>query len=348
MEIWTTFTPRKVVWELTSLLSEGVSPSYNWIDNLDLVKESLIKLKQAGIVGIRLVIYPQELTKDAVSFDFKLIDLILDCCQKYNIKVDFCLGPFQYPHYPGIYLPDKLLSKIRSDQNFLDQNSEIKNYALNFLELQLDKFGNDQRINGFHLANEWPDSQRIEKRRELKISISKTFMLEITNKIVKMTNKNVSINTNKSPLSIVALNNTFSEILNILKSQGKLGFDIYPTQLKWNNNLLQGIINIFFNYQKAFRKLQKLYPQTDFYFAEVEAQPWGSGQSWFAIISNEENINIKILNYYHNSLINTFNKYIYKSNAKIISLWGSEFWLVADKMGIEWPLNQIENFAQRQ
>ena len=346
MEFWTTFTPKKIAWELTSVSTKGKKPTYNWIKNIHHVKDSLFKLKKSGIVGIRLVIYPSELSIDALRFNFRPIEKILDICMQFDLKVDLCIGPFQYPNYPGIYLPDYMLENINKDLDFLDSNLEIRKYSEKFLKLQLNKFGDDKRLHGFHLANEWPDWQKIEGRRNIKLGISKAYMLDVASFLVRMTKKSISLNTNINPISKREIKSTFSDIFEILSTQGQLGFDIYPTQEKWGNNPYQRLKSMLFDYSKAFRDLQKKYSQVEIYFAEVEAQPWGSGQSWYEMINKEPDVDQKILNYEHHSLSQTFEKYIKNSGAKIISLWGCDFWIAADMMGVKWPLNQIKKLNE--
>src|SRR2546423_10185951 len=103
MKLLTTFCPSKIVWELTAIASEGKFPSNNWQKQLALIEESLILLKQSGIAGIRLVLFPSELTNDGNAFRFEPLTTMLSVTDKLKMEVILCVGPFQYPYYPGIY-----------------------------------------------------------------------------------------------------------------------------------------------------------------------------------------------------------------------------------------------------
>lgn len=345
MQLWTTFTPRKVSWEMTFVLTAGKNPSSDWVKNFELITESLEKLKTAGIYGIRLVVYPSEITKDGKKFNWKPIEKILDLCWVKNIKVDLCIGPFQYPNYPGVYLPVELHRYFSANRDEgienLDDDPQLYQYGLDFLKKQMDKFGDDKRVNGFHFANEWPDKQRVEGRRDLEVGVSEKFMIECANVLKQKTKKPILLNTNIEIFDQRKVKKTFGKIINILNGRIKLGFDIYPTQNKWKKVPFTKFRSLILNYSKSFKSLQKKLGECEIYFAEVEAQPWGSGQSWYKMISSDEKPQEKILNYYKSCLKHTFEKYIKNSNSQLVSLWGSDFWLIAQKMGIKWPIDQI-------
>lgn len=346
MNLWTTFTPRKVVWELTFIKTKGNAPSYDWLENLDIIFFSLRGLKSAGIAGIRLVIYPSEITNDGKEFKWRPIETMLDLCSQEGLAVDLCIGPYQYPNYPGIYLPTELIKQLNSDLRQIDENPFFYNYGLEFLKKQIARFGDDKRVSGFHLANEWPDRQKVEGKRELKTGVSIKFMLDAAGLLKSMTRKPISLNTNINIYDFKKINSVFGDMLMILSKQGKLGFDIYPTQDKWKKNPLQSMRNKITNFPKAFKKLQSNYPETEIYFAEIEAQPWGSGQSWYRMISVEETPGVKVLNYFNDSLEKTFEKYILGSGCKTVSLWGCDFWLAAEMMGTLWPIKNIRDLSK--
>ncbi len=341
MEIWTTFTPRKVSWELTYVKTNGESSSSNWQENIGLIDNSLEKLKDSGIVGIRLVIFPSEITNDGELFDWKLIENMLDLCSKHKLRVDLCIGPFQYPHYPGIYLPSELLKIFSPRGKHIDSDFVFKEFGTRFLKAQIRKFGNDKRIHGFHFANEWPDEQNIEGKRGLRIGVSEKFMQDSARLLKSLTKKPILLNTNIDALDHRRVIKVFGEILEILAKQVKLGFDIYPSQSKWKKVPLQKLRNKVYGYSKSFKSMQNKFPESEMYFAEVEAQPWGGGQSWYQLINEETNPKEKILTYTKSSLNETWSKYIAGTNCQALSLWGSDFWLSADMMGIKWPLEQV-------
>jgi hypothetical protein len=343
MNIWTTFCPSKASWELTYIYTKGELPTSDWQNNNELIDKSLKRLKAAGIFGIRLVIYPSELSVDGQNFNWKPIEKMLDKCFKLELAVDLCIGPFQYPNYPGIFLPNKMLNLIFDNKRCLDTTPQLWKYGMHFLKEQIGKYGNDVRIHGFHFANEWPDYQKVKGREKIRACISLAFMLEAADYLKKNTTKPILLNTNIDIYNKKKLVNSFAEIFNILGSQGNLGFDIYPSQVSWNRNPFQKLIYTIVPYSRFFKSVDKKFKLCKLYFAEVEAQPWGSGQSWHQLISQEPNPNQKVLLYTTESLLNTYNKFIKNTNCKNISLWGSEFWLSAYAMGIKWPLDQIKN-----
>lgn len=342
--LWTTFCPSKICWEVMTAQSKGKSGTSNWLQNKKLIQESLRKLKTAGINGLRLVIYPMELTHDGKTFDWTPIETMLDFCTKEKLAVDLCIGPFQYPNYPGVYLPEGLAKQIADTQTYLDDNPGIKQYGEYFLEQQLDRYGNDKRIHGFHFANEWPDRQGIKGKEKIKVSVSKQCMQQFAEIIVQKTKKPISINTNIDAADKRKLNTVFSQLLSILNKQAKLGFDIYPTQETWKKAPLQKLRRWFEAYHKSFFWSRKRFAPCEMYFAEVEAQPWGNGKSWYRLITNEPDPNQQIYYYKPGDLQKIWENFIKKTNCKRISLWGADFWLSADAMGITWPLKSVTKF----
>lgn len=347
MNVWTTFAPGKICWELTYIKTLGKAPSSDWQENLELIKNALRKLKGSGISGIRLVIYPDNLTRDGKVFDLKPIDKMLRICDGEKVKVDLCIGPFQYPYYPGIYLPRMLLDLVFNMPRCLDTTTELWDYGMKFLEVQLAQFGKDKRIDGFHLANEWPDPQRVSAKESVKSCISSAFMLEAVGYIVNNTDKTVSLNTNIPIHNKKKIVKIYADIFRLLGEKGKLGVDIYPTQITWKKDPIQKAQQIIFSYKNSFKSLNKILKKSELYFAEVEAQPWGGGQSWYQLIREAVEPEQKILRYGRSSLYSTRRSYIKGTGCKIVSLWGSDFWLSAEEMGIKWPLESVKSFVSQ-
>lgn len=343
MTIWTTFCPSKICWELTYARTKGNAPTSNWLDKKQLIQSSLQTLKKVGISGIRLVIFPSEVTQDGKKYDWSPVDIMLDLCKKQGVAVIFCLGPFQYPYYPGIYLPPKLLTHIFDNKNALDTNPVLRQYGISFLQLQLERYGNNPDVVGFHLANEWPDSQVVSGKEHIKKTISDDFMTKASSLIVATTDKLIGLNTNIDVSDKKRLTNIFTNILTILNNQGMLGFDIYPTQETWRKALLQKLRRFFESYNRSFAWSKKAFPKCEIYFAEVEAQPWGDGRAWYTIMQQEPDPQRKVLSYSRESLPRTWKQYIKPTGCSQVSLWGADFWLAASEMGIFWPLEQIRH-----
>jgi hypothetical protein len=346
MTVWTTYAPGKVCWELTSVQSKGKAATNSWKKHLPLIEDSLKKLKNIGIAGIRLVIYPSEITKDGKAFNWEPLEIMLDLCQKNTLDVDLCIGPYQFPHYPGIFLPDQMKQYISDNQPFLDDDETMREYGCHFLKTQMKRYADDVRIHGFHFANEWPDFQRVAGKESIRIGVSESFMLQAAAFLKQATKKPILMNTNIDAANKNKLTRTFSNILTILGHQAKLGFDIYPSQETWKKAPVQKLRRIVEPYQKSFAWAKKTFPACEMYFTEVEAQPWGNGQSWYRIISNATDPQKSIIGFTPQSLAETWEKHIKATGCKTVMLWGSDFWLSADAMNLTWPLRSVEKLRE--
>lgn len=345
MTFWTTFTPGKVSWELTTIQTRAKGGDSNWMRHLDIIEASLKKLKANGIAGIRLVIYPYELTEDGKKFDWKPLETMLTLCKKHKLGVEWCIGPFQYPNYPGIYFPKPLLRHVFNNTRMLDTQPQLREFGTMYLEKQLERYGDDDRIRGFHFANEWPDIQHVQGKESVRTGVSPAYMLEAAKYIKEHTDKPISFNTNIDASDKRKIDNVFGELFDGLGNRARLGFDIYPSQETWRKAFLQKLRRIFEPYQKSYQWSCNRFPQCEMFFCEVEAQPWGSGQSWYKMINDEPNPQEKVLLYAKESLPKTMKKYIKPTTTKEVSLWGGDFWLSADAMGVKWPLEQVKHFA---
>lgn len=346
MTFWTTFTPGKVSWELTTIATNAKAGDSRWMLHLDIIEQSLKKLKSVGIEGIRLVIYPYELTDDGKKFDWKPLETMLNLCQKQKLAVEWCIGPFQYPNYPGIYLPKPLLKDVFNNTRSLDTTPILKEFGEMYLEKQLRLYGEDDRIRGFHFANEWPDMQRVHGKESVRTGISTAFMLDAAKSLKEHTDKPISFNTNIDASDKRKLDRVFGELLVLLEDRARLGFDVYPSQETWRKAFLQKLRRIIEPYQKSYQWSCKRFPLCEMFFCEVEAQPWGSGQSWYRMINEEENPQEKILKYSKDSLPKTMKQFIVPTRTSEVSLWGADFWLAADAMDVKWPLEQVRNLTK--
>jgi hypothetical protein len=342
MKLYTTFAPSKICWEVTCVRSKGTKAHSNWQKELPLIEESLKTLSTYGISGIRLSIYPNELTQDGKHFNWAPIDTILEMTQKYKIQVILCIGPFQYPYYPGIYLPPQMLSLAFDNNRSLDTTTRIWDYGIDFLTRQVERYNDDKRVIGYHLANEWPSAQNIQQKEQIKTTISEAFMIESSKYLARTSEKPVFMNTYIDAANRKALKKAYTELFSILNRKAYLGFDIYPSQETWQKAPLQKLRRWFESYFRSYAKCERMFPECTMYFCEVEAQPWGDGRSWYAIISAEADPQNQVLQYTMHSLEKTWHKHLAKSPAGVLSLWGSDFWLSAKEMGVTWPLEQVK------
>jgi len=284
---------------------------------------------------------------DGKKFNWTAVETVLDLCKKHKLAIDFCIGPFQYPNYPGIYFPPALLAHVFDTPNSLDTRAPLREFGFLFLEKQMERYGNDKRITSFHFANEWPDKQNVKDKEQIKAWVSTAFMVEAAKYLTAHTTKVISLNTNIDASDKRRLSAVFAEVLEVLGEQASLGFDIYPSQETWRKAFFQKLRRIIEPYERAFAWSCRRFPDCSMYFCEVEAQPWGSGQSWYKMISDEPHPEEKVLHYTNNSLQETFDTYLSPSEPEIVSLWGVDFWLVAKAMHIDWPLAQVSSLAKK-
>lgn len=341
MQLWTTFFPRKVSWELTHLRTVGKGGSSDWLKNKTLIDEALATLRSSKIEGVRLVITPGELTKDGEVFHWEALEVALQVCQKNSLLVDLCLGPFQYPHYPGIRLPKVFLNNLSAETDMIDAIPALREFGMLFLKEQIKWYGDDKRIRGFYLGNEWPDKNRIEGRNDLRAGVSREFMRDSVLYLKKSTKKPILFNTNIDPSFPDRLKSVFGEFFKLLGKQARLGFDPYPSRETWRRVPDMKIKRIFITYAASMEKVRKVLGTNNLFFTEVEAQPWGNGESWYRLIKEGEDSEKEIYGYKRDDLKKTFAKYIVPTGIREVNLWCPEFWLVAKEMGISWPLEQV-------
>lgn len=342
MEIWTTFFPKKVAWELTHAISDGNGGTSEWLQHISLIDTALGDLKNAGIRGVRLIITPGELTDDGEHFNWMPVEKALTLCSRHLLQVDYCLGPFQYAHFPGIRLPSQLVTKADAQNTYLDDSPEIREYGMRFLQLQLERYGVDKRIRGFYLGNEWPDQNRVEGKTTLHAGVSRNFMLAAIKEIKKGTKKSIAFNTNIDPSSSKKLYSVFRPFSDLLGTQMRLGFDPYPSRERWNVTPLVKLRRFFAAYTSCMEDLCEVFEKKQLFFAEVEAQPWGHGESWYTLIKESPSPQEKIYDFHKDDLRRTFSRYILPTGITEVSLWSPEFWLVAKYMGINWPLEEVK------
>lgn len=341
MKIWTTYCPQKVAWELTYRKTNGDLPTGDWQKHKSIIRDSLILLKDHGISGIRLVIFPYEVT-DGTTCDFSPVEYMLELCQSIGLEVDFCIGPFQYPHYPGVRLPYPLTQKIANIHPVIDADVFFWKFGMEWLDLQLKRYGKDTRIRGFYLGNEWPDAQRIERREHVITTISESFMMQAVLILKDMTDKPIFFNTNIDASFTRKVRGIFSEFFAELGKQSRLGWDVYPSQEDWKVRLLHKV----FPWDKAVTSLTSLISRDQMLFTELEGQPWGGGKAWEYYIKRELDPQYKVLQYSQHSLPDSWKRYVIPSKIKEVNIWGSDFWLVAFAAGITWPLEQIKAYAK--
>src|SRR3990172_3690982 len=77
------------------------------IDPLKAIKE----FKNLGLSWIRLGCYWNEIEKEQGKFNFSKLDLLIEYCEKNNLKVVLTIG-MKAPRNPEYYIPNWLLKKL--------------------------------------------------------------------------------------------------------------------------------------------------------------------------------------------------------------------------------------------
>lgn len=342
IRLWTNFCPKKHFFELKQL-PEFSTLSEQWWDAPKVLSQELQLLKKAGITGIRANIFCNELTTDAQTLHWQPIETLLKLAQKNNLEVQLCLGPYQYPLWPGIRLPQSLLED-RLPNKIVDANKKWKTFGKEFAEAQLKRYGKDPRISGFYLGNEWHTSQAIENfpNKKQLFRVSAKHMESLARVCKKWTRKPILFNTNIQPHLQKKLEYTFLSLIKILKNQMWVGFDIYPSRETFFNAPLLFLHRKLHSFTKDIALTKKRFLER-VTISEFEAQPWGNGKSWYEqlkIHTHTVPIQAKILRM-------TFAQYISAKQFDQVTLWGTEYWLIAYHMGQPQMLDAIEKLVRK-
>ncbi len=342
INLWTNFCPTKLYWELKQL-PEFFSLSGSWWESAQIIDKQLRLLKKAGITGLRLNIFSSEITSDAQTLHWQPIEVMLELAQKNALDVQLCLGPYQYPLWPGIRLPDVFLHDKQVNQ-VIDSNKKWQSFGKEFLETQLKRYGKDQRISGFYLGNEWHTAQAIENfpKKKQQFRVSAKQMETLTRVCKKCTKKNIIFNTNFQPFQTKKIEYTFLSLFKILKNQASIGFDIYPSQETFSKAPRLFLHRKLHSFSKDIELLKKQFSQR-LTISEFEAQPWGNGKSWYEQLK----IHTHTVPNFAKILIDTFERYISPSQFDQVTLWGAEYWLVAYHMGQPQMLDTVEQLKKK-
>lgn len=347
-ELWVNICPRKLYYELHEI-DPSLPNQDQWWDHPQLLKKQMKLLKQSGIIGIKLNIFNFELTSTGKHIDFSAIAVALAICEELNMRVHICLGPYQYPLWPGIRLPQQFLD-LQLKKN-LEQNKNIRNFGTYFIGQLLKKYGRNKLVSGFYLGNEWHTQQEIEnyhpQRNQKKsspdtstFSVSQKHMSSLVRECKKNTRKPIFFNTNIDPYRVKLIEHTFIPFMNILKEQFYLGFDLYPSQ----ETLLKSPRLFFHRKLHAYRhdfSLVKKNCTTNLVLSELEAQPWGTGASWKSQIESNPQLVSQTLT----DLKKTTEKIVVPCDMDIVTFWGAEFWLAAYQMGRSEILDYIQKLT---
>ena len=336
---WANFCPKKLYWEFSQLEQHASLPS-EWWKEPQLFIEALTLLAQHSIEGIRLNIFNAELTEDGETINWTPIDVALEVCQQLDLKVHLCIGPYQYPLYPGIRLPKKLLTET-APKKFVDEQKKWKSFSTDFLYAVLKKYGTKRNLHGFYLGNEWHTAQSIEEySKPTQFCISAKHMQTLARQCKKLTKKPIFFNTNFEAFQLKLIEHTFLPFMNILKSQAWIGLDVYPSQEQFLKAPRLWFHRKFSSYEKDIKKLQEKWSDCVI-FSEFEAQPWGNGKSW----AEQINQNPKVVAHTAQQLSQTIGKYVKSTSIPVTTLWGSEFWIIAHQLGHPDMLNTLKKIS---
>lgn len=362
-ELRTTVFPRKIMWEAVQVLKARDEWAYeidesDWFRRPDIFEEHIARLAANGIKGGRLEVVPFELTQDGINFDYAPLEKAIEIMARYNMAVDLCLGPLDYPYYPGIRLPinlERLLGDtfstggvnqiIISDEPDLlypSASQEIKDFALRFLQETLSRYGHDPRIEKLYLGNEWPDEHGIEGI-DGTMNVSHELMQEFAQMIMDGSDKKVAINTNIHPTQPGKFTAVLGQLLNLLGERGVLGLDVYPTR----ENQIRELSESIPEYANLINELRRRFPNTDLVFTEFQAEPWPpegiAGQSWIDIFRQHPEIFIE---FFQRSFPPSLESHIIASGITEVGLWGAPAWLSVDDLEYIFPLEMMQTIAE--
>lgn len=327
-QLWINLSPRKLYWELAQLDQYKTLDHDSWWQELEPLKTSLQILKSRHIHGIRLNIFNLELVRTPQEIDWTPLEVTLKLCKSHEIDVDVCLGPYQYPLWPGIRLPAHILTEVKRTKN-LDDCSKIREFGLLFLKEQLKQYGTDRRIKSFYLGNEWHTDQAVEDvKKSKKYFISDKHMLQLTRLCKRMTKKPIIFNTNYDATELKKIDHTFGPLWNVLRDQAWLALDVYPSQEIFSKVPRLWVKRKLEKYPISIEKLQKGFTD-QLLFGEFEAQPWGKGKSWKEYF--ESSIAQKDFN--QGTYQKTVESYVKPTEIRKVTLWGGEYLIVSQMLG---------------
>lgn len=367
----TTIFLRKLVWELIQVKKDK-QPSWksqfdesDWYNQQKFVHEALRIIKDSGTKGGRLVVAPFEFVevdeRGRLNFHWEVLDTAIDLMHEYDLHVDLAIGPVDYPYDPGIRLPltleQNLLTEFTDtgvnhihissavDESMPKNSAAIRDFSLIFTEELVKRYGDDERVNTFHLGNEWPDNHGIEGTglAGKTLSVSEEFMLRLIDIIKQHTDKKVTINTNIHPSEPKILRQKLGALLTALSIQGKLGFDTYPTQEEKHQTLREFIDA----YETMMNAIRLEWPEIEIVFSEFQAEVWPpahlQGKSWSYIATHHMDL---ILEYYQDTFLKYVQSHMIKSGIGEVSWWGAPLIVTLNVLGYIFPTQMIQTIAE--
>lgn len=364
-QLSTTLFPRKIFYEMMLAkhqLGEWPGGEELWFKHLEIFEEALQILKDAGIKSARLEVVPFELSKDGKEFDWQPLELAIEMMKMYDIAVELCIGPLDYPYHPGIRLPIKLEDTLRAeinskgeneirismdqDGNFPNSSAEIRDFGLLFTQEIMKRFGNHPDIRRFYIGNEWPNEHGVEGSGlgHVTMKVEKDFMLEVVRIVKAATDKKIAINTNIHPSEPQILEKDLGELINILGEQGIVGFDTYSTREAESPELFPTM----FQYEEMMKQIRAMYPKTEMVFTEFQAETWPpdelAGRAWAEIYQNHPDL---VTQFYQNFFPPTLESHVIASGIKDVNLWGAPLIIVCSMLGYDFPKRMMSTIAEQ-
>lgn len=346
-----TILPRKIVWELTG--------NSDWFVQQDVFRSALTDLKAAGLKGGRLAIFPFEVTRDGSTYNWEPMDTAIDLMHEHGMTVDLCIGPLDYPYYPGIRLPsdlehvlqqeatqngaDHIVISQEADVNFPESSVAIRDFAHAFVAAQIDRYGTDPRIDKLYVGNEWPDTHAIENVSGVTMCIEEDLMLEILKDLMNGTDKRIALNTNIHPSEPNKMETVLGPLFNVLKERGVLGLDTYPTREEESFHLRPTMSR----YKQMVDTLRGIFPQSEIVFTEYQAEPWPiemQGQAWVDIYADNPEL---FTRFYQKQFPPTLESHVIASGIREVGLWGAPAWPVLKREGYTFPTQMMATIAKK-
>lgn len=347
--VWANFCPRKYLWEVSQIPGVSLHPG-EWWQQTERLDQALWLLRSHGVQGLRLNIFNFELLPQAYTPDWTPAITFLSLAKKHGLAIDWCLGPFQYPLWPGIRLPADLNDEIPSGKESivdLSQVDELHAWAMWWAKTQLEFLSHFPTVKGVYLENEWHTAQAIEGETSPippLYSLSSAWLAELATLATQFPSLAVLCNTNLDISQTSEIQQVFAPLRLILGAQFQLGLDVYPSRVTWKATPRLWLVHHRQRYARAVRRVEQELAGPIFW-GEFEAQPWGTGQSWVKWWQQRVNQEVRE-SYSPDWLWRQYDRYFQFLPERKITLWGAEFWLVSELLGYHNPLDQVMGLAQ--
>ena len=275
------------------------------IDPLKAIKE----FKNLGLSWIRLGCYWNEIEKEQGKFNFSKLDLLIEYCEKNNLKVVLTIG-MKAPRNPEYYIPNWLLKKLhlRKLSKIKLDNKVLSDGTLKYLDKAVTHFKKNPAIKIWQVENE-----PLDPAGPNWLSIDSSFLEEEVRLVKSLNSKRkILINTWGNELS---RRRTY---IKALKLADIVGFDLYFRHPIPYMKFFKKYIGQLDSKVKIKRIVKDVKKQgKDFWIAELQAEPWEPGE----IVTKKKNPPSFLPKHFETNL-----NYAKDLEPEVVLLWGFEYW----------------------